>query len=146
MTATISRYYLQSLTNEPLDTSKKTVSKEERKEWKKHVKEAVDHIEDLVLNSAENGSHKFIMEGFSSRSPSSMRKEWKRAILDYNVPNNDLYPHTGIYISERCVKDIIKKLRKRFPDSNISDLAIDVIEHWGLPEHNVVHFLIVDWS
>ena len=89
MTTIITKKYLQLLTNEPASTCKKPLSKEERKQWKKHVKEAVDHIEELVLKSAENGSHKFVMEGFASRSPSKMRKEWKRSIAEYNVINVD---------------------------------------------------------
>ena len=146
MTTIITKNYLQLLTNEPANTRKKPLNREERKQWKKHVKEAVDHIEELVLKCAENGSHKFVMEGFASRSPSKMRKEWKRSIAEYNVINVGSYPYTGIYISDRCVKDLVYKLRMRFPDCNISNLAIDVIEHWGLPEHAVVRFLIVDWS
>jgi hypothetical protein len=146
MTSIITKHYLQYLTNEPAETTQRPLTKEERKQWKKHVKEAVDHIQELVLKCAENGNYKFVMEGFTSRSPTRMRKEWKRSIAENSTLSDQMYPNTGMYISERCLKDIVKKLRKRFPDSNISELSIDVIEHWGLPEHNVVHFLIVDWS
>jgi len=146
MTFTFPRTYLHSLTDDELVSTNKPLTKKKRRSWKKHVKDATAHVEELIIQTAQTGRRKFVMEGFSSRSPISLRKDWKLRSAEYSSINTNMYPNTGIYISERCVDDIVSNLRMSFPDSNITHLYIKAIEEWGSPTSTLLHFLVVDWS